>query len=153
VPSLIEWPNGIPQPRTTSVPAVTSDILPTLCELAGISLPKRPLDGISLAPLLNGKMEQRPSPICFWGYDVQRELRENTQPYLSAAAQTGNIPTSKVPFIVFRNVKHRIARTSDFGGTAAIAGNRYKLYVPPRGEAELYDLTADPGETRNLAAQ
>lgn len=153
VPSIIEWPNGISRARTTNLPAVTSDILPTLCELANISPPKRPLDGISLVPLLNGTMRERPGPICYWGYDVGRESRENTQPYLSAEAQTGNIPTSKVPFIVFRNVKHPVARTDDFGGTAAISGNRYKLYVPPGREAELYDLTADPGEKRNLAAE
>jgi hypothetical protein len=72
---------------------------------------------------------------------------------LSQDAQTGNIPTSKVPFIVFRNHKHPKARTSDFGGTAAICGNRYKLYAPAKGAPELYDLEADPAEAVNLAAR
>lgn len=153
VPSVIEWPGGVPQARTTNLPAVTSDILPTLCELTGIPLPRRPLDGVSLLPLLNGTMRERPTPICFWGYDVQRELRENREPYLSAEAQTGNIPTSKVPYIVFRNLKHPFARTKNLGGFAAIMDNRYKLYVPARGEAELYDLIEDVGERRNLITE
>lgn len=151
VPGLIEWPKGIPQARSASVPAVTSDILPTLCDLTGIGLPNRPLDGISLAPVLRGEMRQRPAPICFWGYDVQRESRENQTPYLSMEAQTGNIPTSKIPHIVFQNLKHPRARTNDFAGTAVIRDNRYKLYVPPKGEAELFDLLEDVGEKRNLA--
>ncbi|MCW5965226.1 MAG: sulfatase-like hydrolase/transferase [Bryobacterales bacterium] len=153
VPSIIEWKGGISEARRTSVPAVTSDMLPTLCEIAGIPMPQRQLDGISLVPLLDGVMQQRPSPICFWVYDVAREARENPGQYLSEEAQTGNIPTSKVPFIVFRNHKHPKARTSDFGGTAAITDNRYKLYVPPKGAPELYDLEADTAEKLNLAGK
>ncbi len=153
VPSVIEWPGGIPEARRSSVPAVTSDMLPTLCDLAGIPVPARTLDGISLVPVLDGVMQERPSPLCFWVYDVAREARENPQQYLPEEAQTGNIPTSKVPFIVFRNHKHPTARTSDFGGTAAIMDNRFKLYVPAKGEPELYDLLADQAEKVNLAAK
>ena len=128
-------------------------MLPTLCELMDMPLPKRPLDGINMLALLDGVMQERPSPICFWVYDVEREARENPEPYLSQESQTGNIPTSKVPFIVFRNYKHPNARTSDFGGTAAITDNRYKLYVPSKGAPELYDLEADLGEKHNLAGK
>lgn len=152
VPAIIEWPARIREPRRSGMRAVTSDILPTLCELTGAALPKRPLDGISLKPLLDGKMSERPGPICFWGYDVAREMRENLEPYLPKEAQTGNIPTAKVPHITFRNLKHPRARTADFGGVAAITEARYKLYAPEKGPAELYDLVADDGEKSDLAA-
>ncbi|MCL4782076.1 MAG: sulfatase-like hydrolase/transferase [Bryobacterales bacterium] len=152
VPAIVEWPARIRSPRRTAMRAVTSDILPTLCELTGATPPERPLDGISLRPLFDGTMEDRPGPICFWGYDVARELRENPEPYLPAAAQTGNIPTAKVPYITFRNLKHPRPRTADFGGVAAITEARYKLYVPAKGPAELYDLEADDGEKHDLAA-
>ena len=57
VPGLIEWPAKIKQGRIGKVNGVTSDMLPTLCAWAGVKLPERPLDGISLAPLLEGKNE------------------------------------------------------------------------------------------------
>lgn len=152
VPAIVEWPARIRSPRRTGMRAVTSDILPTLCELTGVTPPERPLDGISLRPLFDGTMEDRPGPICFWGYDVARELRENPEPYLPAAAQTGNIPTAKVPYIIFRNLKHPRPRTADFGGVAAITEARFKLYVPAKGPAELYDLEVDDGEANDLAA-
>ena len=56
VPGIIEWPERIPQPRVTDVNAVTSDMLPTLCELVGQPLPDRPLDGVSLKGLIDGEM-------------------------------------------------------------------------------------------------
>ncbi len=73
VPGIIEWPERIAQPRITSVPAVTTDILPTLCELLGLTVPKRTLDGISLVDLIDGRMKERPSPIAFWKYDSRKE--------------------------------------------------------------------------------
>ena len=59
VPAVIEWPAGIPKPLVSSVSTVTSDILPTLCKLAGATLPDVPLDGIDLVPMLAGEMKQR----------------------------------------------------------------------------------------------
>jgi arylsulfatase A-like enzyme len=59
--------------------------------------------------------------------------------------------------VLFENYRHPVARTADFGGEAAWTDNRYKLLVFPAspefpgGVRELYDLSADPGEARNLA--
>ncbi|MEN9975288.1 MAG: hypothetical protein RLZZ282_1294 [Verrucomicrobiota bacterium] len=68
VPGLIEWPAKITKPSVTCVPAVTSDIYPTVMDILKIDLPDqiKPLDGISLVPLFDGKMPRRPSPIGFW---------------------------------------------------------------------------------------
>jgi arylsulfatase A-like enzyme len=66
VPGIIEWPAVIARPHSSDINTVTSDILPTLCELIGQPLPKRPLDGISLRTLIAGDMQQRPTPIAFW---------------------------------------------------------------------------------------
>ena len=67
VPGICEWPARV-KPGRTSVPAVTSDFYPTILEAAGVAMPAdkpRPIDGISLIPLLDGKMPERPSPIGF----------------------------------------------------------------------------------------
>ncbi|MBL7188529.1 MAG: sulfatase-like hydrolase/transferase [Phycisphaerae bacterium] len=68
VPGIIEWPARIRKPFATDVPAVTSDIYPTILEVTGIKMPNQvqPLDGISLVPLLDGRMTERPKPIAFW---------------------------------------------------------------------------------------
>ena len=68
VPGLIEWPGRINRPVVTDVPACTSDIYPTLVDILKMTVPDQvqPLDGISLVPLLDGRMKERPSPIGFW---------------------------------------------------------------------------------------
>jgi arylsulfatase A-like enzyme len=67
VPGLIEWPARIKRPAVTDVPACTSDIYPTLVDILKITVPDQvqPLDGISLVPLLDGRMKERPRPIGF----------------------------------------------------------------------------------------
>ena len=120
VPAILEWPSRIEGPRTTEVPAVTSDYVPTILDAIGRQAPdpsERPLDGISLLPLIEGTMEDRPHPIAF-----------------------------------------------RFGSQAALSDNRFKLVhnendarprsdngTTPIARWELYDLIADPGETRNVA--
>ncbi len=67
VPAMIEWPARIAEARSSAVPCFTSDIFPTLLELTGTKPPHdRPLDGISLAGLIDGTMIERNVPIGFW---------------------------------------------------------------------------------------
>ena len=66
VPGLVEWPARIKPGRTTNVPCVTSDYLPTILALLGVeSITDRPIDGISLVPLFDGKLAKRGRPIGF----------------------------------------------------------------------------------------
>jgi arylsulfatase len=66
VPGLLEWPARVKGGTVTSVPACTSDYLPTILTLLGLLPPdSRPLDGISLVPLIEGRMKERPTPIAF----------------------------------------------------------------------------------------
>jgi arylsulfatase A-like enzyme len=167
VPALIEWPAVIRTPRVSSVPCVTSDILPTVLDLLGLKHPdpRRPLDGVSLKPLLlDGTMTERPSPIGFWKYPAGGEKQNGR--WVSEELSRGTTPTAKNPAIDFTNVKHPVAKTANFGGEAAWTDNRFKLVVMPggggggkkkkaasAGGAQLYDLLADPRETTDIAAQ
>ena len=67
VPGLLEWPGVIDQGRTTSISCCTSDYLPTVLDILGLSPPEqaKPLDGISLRPVIEGRMDERPEPIAF----------------------------------------------------------------------------------------
>ncbi len=69
VPCVIEWPAVIRKPAVTDVPAATLDIFPTLTEITGL-IPERavPLDGVSLLPLIEGRMSRRPRPFGSWQF-------------------------------------------------------------------------------------
>ncbi|MBD3266733.1 sulfatase-like hydrolase/transferase, partial [bacterium] len=156
VPGIIEWPERITKPRISKINAVTSDILPTLCELAGSPVPDRPLDGISLKPLIDGEMKKRPRPICFWSFHFNREA--NHTPYIDPKLQEGTTPLVKMMAgrytRNFRNFQHKEIREQDYQGTRVILDNQYKLILegPRDGEKkkELFDLHSDPAEENNL---
>ncbi|MFZ5831057.1 MAG: sulfatase [Planctomycetota bacterium] len=108
VPGIIEWPAAV-RPRVTEYPACTMDLFPTVAEIVGLPGDSfvQPVDGISLAPLLQGEIGQRAKPIPF-----------------------------------------------RFLGKAALVDNRYKLIADlKQGNFELYDLEADPKETRDISSQ
>jgi arylsulfatase A-like enzyme len=153
VPGIIEWPARIAEPRRSEVNAVTSDMLPTICDLLNLPLPDRPLDGISLKPVIDGDMTERPTPICFWNYDTSRETGE---PWIEAPLQEGTTPLVKMMdgrfTRNFRNVHHPDIVEADFAGARAIVGNRYKLVIDARAGSgrELFDLQHDPAEETSV---
>ena len=66
VPAIVEWPARVKPATATDIPCVTSDYLPTILDAAGARMPDdRPMDGVSLLPLLDGEMKSRPKPIAF----------------------------------------------------------------------------------------
>ncbi len=120
VPGLLVWPARITTPRTVSMPCVTSDIFPTVLDALGIGLPPgRPYDGVSLLPLIDGKVSRRDRPI---GFQFTRQAA---------------LVSDRYKLVHNRSTK----RLRSDNGTAPVA------------EYELYDIVADPAETRNLAAE
>ncbi|MEM9324574.1 MAG: sulfatase-like hydrolase/transferase [Bacteroidota bacterium] len=66
VPGLAEFPDALPGGITVSQPYVTSDYLPTVMDLLGLSLPDdRPLDGVSMVPVLTQRETGRRDPMVF----------------------------------------------------------------------------------------
>jgi arylsulfatase A-like enzyme len=66
-PAVLEWPGHAEPGRAVDMPCSTLDYFPTIREVLGFRMPdKRPIDGVSLVPLINGKMSRRPRPIPFW---------------------------------------------------------------------------------------
>ena len=172
VPGIIEWPARVRAPRTSSMPAVTSDILPTLAGLAGMPIPDRPLDGISLEGLIDGEMTSRPTPIFWWNFDLRVQKKSLLQriltrlnlapptrvPYIEPALQTGTVPVetwtgpATIEFLNFRRLN---VRGYSFTGPRVVMDDRYKLVVDAtRGAGvELFDLRNDAAETQDLAAR
>ena len=77
VPGILEWPARAPRPFVTDVPACTSDYYPTILDLLDIDVPAqpKPIDGISLLPLIEGKMTRRPKPMAFEVRDGKGAVR------------------------------------------------------------------------------
>jgi arylsulfatase A-like enzyme len=67
VPTVTVWPGRVSPGTTTDVPTSTLDYLPTVLDILNIGMPDdRPIDGVSMMPLLNGTANTRPEPIPFW---------------------------------------------------------------------------------------
>ncbi|MBB5032360.1 sulfatase family protein [Prosthecobacter vanneervenii] len=160
VPGLIEWPARIPKPRSTKARATTSDLLPTLCALTGQPLPDRPLDGMDLLPVIDGKASERPKPLWFWQFDTSH--LQKAEPYIAPALQEGTTPLAKKAggkaTRDFSNFRHPQITDADYLGPRAIIDGRFKLVVHElkKGGAvkqELFDLFTDPAEKTDLSGQ
>ncbi len=62
VPAIAWWPGMINAGSVSDVPLISIDVMPTLLALAGVSAPKRPLDGVDISPelLKKGTLPSRP---------------------------------------------------------------------------------------------
>ncbi len=164
VPTIIEWPARIPQHRITSVPANTVDIYPTLLDIVGVDVANqpKPLDGISILPLIDGEMTERSRPMGFWS-NFSRGTGMNSPKILEALEQAQ--ASSKTTQTLLNDRTTRQARIADhlklfaergLIGQAAWIDNRYKLHRTWNRKTEevgheLYDLEADATESHNLA--
>lgn len=87
VSGIVEWPAQIEAGRKTDFPAVTSDYLPTVLDVLDIEYPdSRPLDGISLVPLIEGRAQERTSPI---GFQSAKQLSWVTQQHKLYSSNNG----------------------------------------------------------------
>jgi arylsulfatase A len=69
VPGIIRWPGKTKPGSVCHEPVNGTDILPSLCEMAGVEVPKdRPIDGTSFLPIFQGKKLNRQVPL-YWQYD------------------------------------------------------------------------------------
>jgi len=67
VPAIAHWPATIPPGRVARAPVDMMDWLPTFAELAGVPLPRdRPIDGRSLARVLEGSGERAEAPFFYF---------------------------------------------------------------------------------------
>lgn len=156
VPAIIEWPAMIREPRASDVPCNTSDILPTVLELAGASvreLNTRPLDGVSLAPLIRGEAFTRGSAMGFWDYDI-RGVRSPSEALLEE--QQAGKPSESFDDETLSRITKQYAPDDRTGDAAWIDGDHKLLRRAAKDgsrSVELYNVVEDPAESENLADQ
>ncbi|MCP4788333.1 MAG: sulfatase-like hydrolase/transferase [Fuerstiella sp.] len=72
VPGIIRWPDHTKRGTTSTEPISGIDVLPTLCELAGVAPPTdRIIDGTSMLPALEGRPLSRERPL-YWQFNRAR---------------------------------------------------------------------------------
>jgi hypothetical protein len=160
VPAVIEWPGHIAPGRITAIPANTSDIYPTLLDIAGIGVASQPpLDGVSLLPVMKGRPQVR-EPMGFWSYDrfAGRSENKTLLSDLLKRQQKGEaVVSSREDLCLDAGVIETIMPADDFYGRSAWLDWPWKLHrIEKENEPivfELYNLEADPMEENDIAAQ
>ncbi|MFJ3880161.1 sulfatase-like hydrolase/transferase [Streptomyces sp. NPDC090077] len=130
---LIAWGPGRVRQGTSDRPTPLTDVLPTLAELGGAPAPAD-VDGLSAAPLLAGSPDAARHGHLYWFRD---ELGVTSR----ANAQDAKRATWLAE-----------ALRRDHWKAVRFAPERDRNLPDTRWQVELYDLAADPGETRDLAA-
>ena len=156
VPAMLEWPERIRKPRISQTPCVTSDIYPTLVEIADARIDNQfPLDGVSLLDLIDGKRFQRDSGIGFWKYPHPGRLTYADRMMIALLdAQKQGLeydPNGRLDLDAGEiNTKYP---ENEFPGHAAWLEFPWKLHrIVDQGQEtlELYNLIADSHETTSL---
>ena len=130
-PFLARWPGVIPPARVNETVICAVDLFPSLCSLAGIAAPTSiQFDGQDMSTAFRGDKRDR-SKALFWEY--------------------GRKPTSKdTPNLGFPYPKEPDSQSPN----VAMRQGNWKLLVNADGsDIELYNLSVDPKETTNVAAE
>ncbi len=157
---LVEkWPSGMEDvltrvPFVTRVPGGASghvvrepvemfDLTPTLLELAGLKA-RHTHFARSLAPQLSGAPGD-PDRAAFaeGGYGT-------FEPHCFEGRSTGDQAGRGPEHIYYPKGRLQQDRPESVSRTAMVRTSNHKLVYRPGGTCELYDMIADPGETRNL---
>jgi arylsulfatase len=152
VPAILRWPGKVPAGRVCDTPVMTIDLLPTIAKLVGGEMPKLPIDGKDVAPILFGEKNAQSPHEAYYFY-VGSELHairsgkwklHVPHEYLTVNGPPG---TNGKP-ANFANLKPESMSQSGVRGIASRHG--YRIV---KTDLALYDLEADLGEKTNVAEQ
>jgi len=131
-PTLMRWPGHIPAGKVCDAPLMTIDMLPTVARLIGGRLPDHKIDGLDISDVIMGKAASSPHEVLYFYYG-QNNLE---------ALRSGNWKL-ELP----RRYPSLNGRPGGRGGMPA------KYETLTISDSELYDLNADPGQSKNVAPQ
>jgi len=137
VPFIVRWPGHAEPGELSEIPVSGIDLLPTLCELAGVAIPDGVvLDGTSFSPALEGHDIDRSTPLIWHHYK----------------AWGG-------PRIVLRNGRFKLAGYWDgpeivrTDSSTMRPGDLELIATAELVRFELFDLETDPGERHDVSSQ
>lgn len=131
VAGIMRWPGSIAPGQIQSQVVSALDLLPTFCALANTSPPQSlALDGVDMSPAFTGKSIQRDQPLVWAFYNAINEERVAMRDGKWKVLARLNLPQ-------FQNLHD--------GNLATVKAAQLSAF-------ELYDMTEDIGEARNLAS-
>lgn len=133
VPLIIKFFGSRNAGKTVRTPTFGVDVMPTIAEELGFRLPSGSLDGISLLRFADGGDAA--------GIGTPRVGLSDMYSHESGRYTLRRIAFIRPPHIVIRNESYS---SKDAAGVLSSP--------PPLAEVEVFDVSNDPGETRNLAA-
>ena len=131
-PFIMTYPAGLKGGRTIDAAVMAIDILPTLADITGSQLPETVIDGRSVWELLKGDSKESPQEAYYFYYRVN-ELH--------------GVRYGKWKLYFPHNYRTMEGQQP---GKDGLPGNYVYIDL---NEIELYDLSEDPGEITNVAAQ
>lgn len=158
VPAILEWPDQISKPGHTQVRCNTSDIFPTVLEMAGIEgTTSHPLDGMSLVPVMEGQIHTRKQGMGFWDYPI-RGISTPSKAWMKElweAQEEGNELKDDWRLRLDAGKISEKYPMDSFPGHSAWIHEDWKIHRMENRETgavtwELYNLKEDPKEQENL---
>ncbi len=152
VPMIASWPNHIPADSTCNDVISSMDLLPTFCKLASARLPSHAIDGIDRTGVFVGQSRQIEDrePLYFYSGNELQAVRSGhwklhfAHEYLTVNGETRDDgkPAS------WGQLQPQSIEQSGVGGIASRHGYRVAQQA-----LALYDLSTDPSESNNRAAE
>jgi len=94
VPFLVRWPGRIKANSVSAQLGHSNDLLPTVCNAAGVPLPdNHKFDGIDILPLLTDKIQSLERGTVFWQINLYRHIQRHypkPKPYATEIARSGH---------------------------------------------------------------
>ncbi len=128
VPFIIRWPGRVEAGAVSGALAANLDVVPTLVQACGLSMPALPIDGISFLPVLSGDTARCRDEFAYYYGDRLEAVRKGRWKL--------HLPHA------YRSYENMPPPPRD-GAPAQTSQKQIGL--------SLYDLVADPGERVNLA--
>ncbi len=133
VPMIARWPGVIPAGSICKEPAMTIDVLPTVAKFIGAELPKEKIDGLDIGPMLRGEPGAKCPHGAYYYYYHTNELH---------ALRSG--PWKLVLPHAYRTMQGQAP------GKDGVPGKYKQAKIE---KAQLFNMTSDVGESKDVAAE
>ena len=131
----MRWPGRIPAGTESKQMLMTIDLFPTIARLIQADLPKHPIDGRDVWPIISGKRSAKNPHAAYWFYYAANQLQA----------------------VVSGDGRWKLQLPHTYNTLDGKPGGRDGMPAPYQQRtierAELYDLVNDVSETTDVAAQ